>query len=81
MNDYDRVKLLGPKASRRVENQLLGLTLEHERFLLAVSLAPYGSKEWDDAKYMVHATYDAMLSLRAALMGVTLEWYKQNYCF
>ena len=81
MNDYGTVRLLGPKAARKVEKQHDGLVQARERFMLELGAAAYGSAESSIANTMVEDCQDAILVIRAALMGVTVEWYKQSYCF
>lgn len=70
MNDYGTVKLLGPKAARKVEAQHDGLVRAREAALL----------EGGDIAH-VEMIQEAILSCRAQLSGMSLEAYKHAYCF
>jgi hypothetical protein len=72
MKDYGTVKLLGPKVARKIERQIDGLVLAREQAMLDIEVVGIAH---------VMMIQEAILSFRAALMGVTLEWYKQSYCF
>lgn len=72
MNDYDMVRMVGTKSARKLEKMHDGLVHAREQAMLDIQTV--GVEH-------VQMIQEAILSCRAQMSGVTLEWYKQIYCF
>jgi len=80
MIEYGRVKVAGPKVARKLELQHDALVRAMEEARIELSGSMVGSVEYETARIAADACMTALVSVRAQLMGVTVEWFKQSYC-